>query len=55
VLLYTLQSRGTLYADEDHLAAATRPVADRSGRHELPTGPPTSPRHEGPSPNKEEG
>ncbi|HUB70736.1 MAG TPA: hypothetical protein VL984_09955, partial [Acidimicrobiales bacterium] len=55
VLLFTLQSRRTLYADTDHLLAATALVADRSGGHKPANGHTTSPRHEGQPTDKEEG
>ena len=55
VLLFTLQSRRTLYADTDHLLAATGLVADRSGGRKPANGHTTSPRHEGESTDKEEG
>ncbi len=54
-LLYTLQSRRALYADTDHLLATTTLVPGGPGRRKPPTGPQTSPRREGPSPDKEEG
>jgi cytochrome bd ubiquinol oxidase subunit II len=43
VLLYTLQSRRTLYADTDHMLAATTLAADGSGVGKPGTGLPTSP------------
>jgi len=55
VLLFTLQSRRTLYADTDHLLAATALVADPSGDHKPANGHTTSPRHEGQPTDKEEG
>lgn len=55
VLLFTLQSRGTLSADTEHLLAATTLVADRPGGRKPSATPANSPRHEGPPTDKEEG
>jgi cytochrome bd ubiquinol oxidase subunit II len=49
VLLFTLQSRRILNADEDHLLAPTRPVAGGSASHEPAMDPALGPRHEGTS------